>query len=157
LANDENVVLPLKFRDEVQAVIFDKKDGETLVLLVQKMDEKKRLHWRLLKGGVNEGETKVEALKREILEETSLRKLEVLAEVHNYEFTSRDTKHRVSSFLVKVNMKEPIKLQESELAGCAWMGEMKAMQLLYWHNEKEAVKKLSQFYGRSGAATRTST
>lgn len=132
-------------RNEVQAVIFDEKNGP-LVLLVQKRDRRiTRFHWRLLKGGMNEGETKVDALRREILEETGLKNVKILGQVHNYEFIFKGIRHRVSSFLVKADSNDPVKLQESELSDYIWTEPDHASRLLYWHNEKEALRKLAHF------------
>jgi len=132
-------------RNEVQAVIFDEKNGP-LVLLVQKRDRRiTRFHWRLLKGGVNEGETKVDALRREILEETGLKNVRILGQVHNYEFIFKGIRHRVSSFLVKADSNETVRLQESELSDYVWTEPDHASRLLYWPNEKEALRKLPRF------------
>jgi ADP-ribose pyrophosphatase YjhB (NUDIX family) len=138
-------LLQMNVRNEVQGVIFDQKDGK-LVLLVQKKDRRAiGLRWRLLKGGVNEGETEVEALRREIFEETGLKNVKIMDQVHKYEFVFNDIRHTVSSFLVKADSREPVRLQQSELAGYVWTQFEKANRLLYWRNEKEAVRKLSQF------------
>ena len=135
----------MNVRNEVQGVIFDEKDGK-LVMLVKKRDRRAAaLHWRLLKGGVNEGETEVEALRREIFEETGLKNIKIIGQVHKYEFVFNEVRHTVSSFLVKADSREPVRLQESELAGYAWMQLENANRLLYWRNEKEALRKLGQF------------
>jgi ADP-ribose pyrophosphatase YjhB (NUDIX family) len=135
----------MKVRNEVQGVIFDQKDRK-LVMLVQKRDRRTAtLHWRLLKGGVNEGETEVEALSREIFEETGLKNVKIIGQVHKYEFVFNEVRHTVSSFSVEADSREPVKLQKSELAGYAWMQLENANRLLYWHNEKEALRKLGQF------------
>jgi 8-oxo-dGTP pyrophosphatase MutT (NUDIX family) len=116
-----------------------------LVLLVRKRDTRvRRFHWRLLKGGVNRGETKVEALMREVFEETGLKNVSVLGEVHSYQFLFRETLHNVSSFLVEADSKEAVRLQESELSDYLWTARDEADRLLYWANEKEALKKLGQ-------------
>jgi len=135
----------MNVRNEVQGVIFDQKDGK-LVLLVQKKDRKATtINWRLLKGGVNDGETEEEALRREIYEETGLKNIKIMRQVHRYEFIFNEVRHTVSSFLVKADSGEPVKLQESELAGYAWTRVGSANRLLYWRNEKEALRKLDQF------------
>lgn len=134
----------MNIRNEVQGVIFDRNDRR-LVLLVRKRDTRvRRFHWRLLKGGVNRGETKVEALMREVYEETGLKNVSVLGEVHSYQFVFRETLHNVSSFLVEADSKEAVRLQESELSDYLWTARDEADRLLYWANEKEALKKLGQ-------------
>jgi ADP-ribose pyrophosphatase YjhB (NUDIX family) len=132
-------------RNEVQAVLFDK-SHERIVLLVQKRDMKVRhFRWRLLKGGINTGETKVSALRREIFEETGMKSIKILQQIHEYEFVFKETLHRVSSFLVEADSRQPIRLQESELSDYLWTDPENARTLLYWANEKEALKKLSLF------------
>ena len=133
----------MRVRHEIQAVIFDEVRNDKKVLLLKKLDfSAKRFRWRLLKGGVNEGETEAEAVRREVFEETGLRNLEILSKVHRYEFVFRNTKHLVSSYLTKANSRELVKLQKSEVADYIWITKEKALHMLYWNNEKEAIKQL---------------
>jgi len=133
----------LRVRHEVQAVIFDETNSAKQVLILKKTDfSAKRYRWRLLKGGVNDGETETEAMQREIFEETGLRNVKILSKVHSYEFVFKNVKHAVSSYLVKADSKEPIKLQKTEVADYLWTTKENALQLLYWNNEKEPVRQL---------------
>ena len=135
----------MNIRDEVQAVLFDKDHGH-MVLLVQKRDMRlRRFRWRLLKGGINRGEAKVDALRREIFEETGMKGIKILQQIHDYQFVFKETLHRVSSFLVEADSREPIRLQESELSDYMWTDPESAATLLYWSNEREALRKLSLF------------
>lgn len=135
----------VNIRDEVQAVLFDKDHGP-MVLLVQKRDMRlRRFRWRLLKGGINRGEAKVDALRREIFEETGMKGIKILQQIHDYQFVFKETLHRVSSFLVEADSREPIRLQESELSDYLWTDPESAATLLYWSNEREALRKLSLF------------
>jgi ADP-ribose pyrophosphatase YjhB (NUDIX family) len=133
----------LRVRHEVQAVIFDDAEDVNKVLLLKKTDfSAKKFRWRLLKGGVHDGETETEALEREILEETGLKSIKILDKVHWYEFVFKNVKHVVSSYFVRADSKEQIKLQKSEVAGYIWTTREEALQLLYWNNEKEPMKQL---------------
>lgn len=133
----------MRIRHEIQAVIFDDNGKAKNLLILKKSDySAKRYRWRLLKGGVNAGETETEALQREIFEETGLKKLEILGKVHTYEFVFRGIKHKVSSYLVKADSTEPVKLQKSEVADFVWTTRDNALQLLHWNNERDAVKQL---------------
>jgi len=133
----------LRVRHEIQAVIFDEVGNDKKVLLLKKIDfSAKRFRWRLLKGGVNEGETEAEALRREVFEEIGLKNVKILSKVHKYEFVFRNTKHLVSSYLTKANSRELIKLQKSEVADYIWTTKEGALHILYWNNEKEAIKQL---------------
>jgi len=134
----------LRVRHEVQAVIFDEADGVKRVLILKKTDfSAKRYRWRLLKGGVNDGETETEALQREVFEETGLKNINILSKVHSYEFVFKDVRHVVSSYLVRASSKEPIKLQKTEVADCLWTTKENALQLLYWNNEREPLRQLT--------------
>lgn len=124
-------------------MIFDEVDGGKDVLILKKKDfSAKHYRWRLLKGGINDGETEIEALQREIFEEAGLRKLRVLDKINSYEFIFRNVRHIVSSYLVKADCKEPITLQKSEVDDCVWTSKEKALRMLHWDNEKDALKQL---------------
>jgi len=128
-------------RREVQAVIFDDTDIEKKVLILKKTDySERRYRWRLLKGGLNDGETETEGVQREILEETGLRKIQVLHKVLNYEFFFKNVRHTVSSYLVRADSKEPVKLQKSEVADYVWTTKEEALKMLHWSNEIEALR-----------------
>lgn len=128
-------------RREVQAVIFDNTDNEKKVLILKKTDySERRYRWRLLKGGLNDGETETEGLQREILEETGLKKIQVLDRVLSYEFFFKNVRHTVSSYLVKADSKEPVKLQKSEVADYVWTTKEEALKMLHWSNEIEALR-----------------
>jgi len=133
----------LRVRHEVQAVIFDNADHSEHVLILKKIDfSAKRYRWRLLKGGVNEGETETEAIQREIFEETGLKSVKILGKVHSYEFVFKSVKHVVSGYLVKADSKDPIKLQKSEVADCLWTTKENALQMLHWNNERDTLRQL---------------
>jgi 8-oxo-dGTP pyrophosphatase MutT (NUDIX family) len=127
-------------RREVQAVIFDDADSQKKVLILKKTDySERRYRWRLLKGGLHDGETETEGLQREILEETGLRKTQVLEKILVYEFSFKNVRHTVSSYLVKADSQESIKLQKSEVADYVWTTKEEALKMLYWNNEIEAL------------------
>jgi 8-oxo-dGTP pyrophosphatase MutT (NUDIX family) len=134
------MVYAMRIRRDVQAVIFCNSNGEEKFLLVKKLDfSARRYRWRLLKGGVKAGETEIEALKREIFEEIGLENVQILEKVYSYQFTFRNMKHLVSSYKVKVNPHERIKLQTSEVVGYIWVPKAKAIQMLHWRNERKAL------------------
>jgi 8-oxo-dGTP pyrophosphatase MutT (NUDIX family) len=134
------MVHAMRIRREIQAVIFCNSDGEEKFLLVKKLDfSARRYRWRLLKGGVKTGESEIEALKREIFEEVGLENVQVLDKVYSYQFTFRNVKHMISSYKVKVNPRERIRLQTSEVVGYIWVPKEKALKMLHWKNEKKAL------------------
>ena len=136
----------MKIKKDVQAVIFDHMDNKTLILIVKKVDfANGKPRWRLLKGGVEENEDEEQALKREIHEEIGIKKVRVLEKIYEYEFVFDNIKHEVSSFLVWASIYQPIKLENFEILGCAWVKLNNALQLLHWENEKEAVIKAREW------------
>lgn len=121
-------------------MILSDSDGEEKFLLVKKLDFSARgYRWRLLKGGVKAGEREIEALKREIFEEVGLENVQVLDKVYSYQFTFKNVKHLVSSYKVKTNPREHIRLQTSEVAGYIWVPKEKAIKMLHWKNERKAL------------------
>ncbi|MCZ2856554.1 MAG: NUDIX hydrolase [Candidatus Bathyarchaeota archaeon] len=130
----------MRIRRAVQAVIFCNFNGEERFLLVKKQDfSARRYRWRLLKGGVKTGESEIEALKREIFEEVGLEDVQVLGKVYSYQFTFKNVRHMVSSYKVKANQGEHIRLQISEVAGYTWVPKEKAIRMLHWKNEIKAL------------------
>ncbi|MBI2084063.1 MAG: NUDIX hydrolase [Candidatus Aenigmarchaeota archaeon] len=136
----------MKTRRDVQALIFDEVGGKKKVFLIKFYDPTKQRHtWRLVKGGVEKGETDEEALKREILEEVTLKDVKILEKVYSYEFTFKDTQHSVSSYFVKGNINEKPKLNwdgDREIVDFSWISPEEAVKLLFWDNEKYVVRLL---------------
>lgn len=133
----------MKVRREVQGVIFRRLNKEMRLLLVKKLDRKThRYRWRLLKGGAETGETERQALEREIFEEIGLRNIQILDELLSYSFIFRNVRHIVSSYSVEAVSSENIRLQTAEVAGYLWAAKQRAMEMLYWKDEKQAVKLL---------------
>lgn len=133
----------MQIRREVQAVIYNRFGKDTRVLLVKKLDNKNyNYRWRLLKGGVESGESDIDAVKREIMEEVGFRDILVEKKIYSYEFDSDGTLHQISTFAVKTMSQEPIKVQTEELIDAGWVPKDQAVGLLYWPNEREAVKRL---------------
>ncbi len=122
-------------------MIFDDVNNEKKVLILKKTDySERRYRWRLLKGGLYAGESETEGLQREIFEETGLRNIQILEKILAYEFFFRNVRHAVSSYLVKADSKEPIRLQRSEVADYAWTTKEEALKMLHWSNEIEALR-----------------
>ena len=130
-------------RPSVQAVILDVKKGKALIIRKHN-SVRDELVWRLVKGGVAEGETDPEAMRREIAEEVGLRDVRLLDRVYYYEFTHMDLRHLVSVYLVEADMDEAVTLQgeteeESAIVDHAWLTPEEALDRLYWEHERNAV------------------
>jgi len=135
-------------RPSVQAVISDR-DSEKFLLIGKRHFKTGNIIWRLVKGGIEPGETETEALKREILEEVGLKKINIEEKVHYYEyfyeFKQIKMKHLVSSYFVKADISEKVVLQgesadEMPIVEYAWLSYYDTLKKLFWKNEKQAVK-----------------
>ncbi|MBA7598958.1 hypothetical protein ES703_05983 [subsurface metagenome] len=131
-------------RPSVQAVIYDVETGKMLLIMIHdtSMDE---LVWRLVKGGVAEGEADPEAMRREIAEEVGLRDVRVLERINYYEFQYMDLRHLVSVYLVEADIDEAVTLQsgseeETAILDHAWLSPEEALETLYWEDEMSSVK-----------------
>ena len=131
-------------RPSVQAVIYDVEKGKMLLIMIHdtSMDE---LVWRLVKGGVAEGEADPEAMRREIAEEVGLRDVRVLEKINYYEFQNMDLRHLVSVYLVEADIDEAVTLQsgsegETAILDHAWLSPEEALETLYWEDEKRSVR-----------------
>ncbi len=132
-------------RPSVQAIIVDEKTNK--LLLIKQLDlVKKKYLWRLVKGGVEKDETEEQALKREIREEVGLKNIEIVGKIYKYEYVFDPKKFVVSTYLVNGNMNEKIALENHEngdrIIDFKWVSREQALEMLYWENEKEAVKLL---------------
>ena len=67
----------LPMRDGVGVIILNKKDK----VFVGKRKDNPLNNWQMPQGGVDEGEDYITAMKRELLEETSIQNIEIIKEI----------------------------------------------------------------------------
>jgi len=132
----------MKVRPSIQAVIVDEKEKK--FLLIKQFDKRKKIYlWRLVKGGIEKGESEEQALKREIQEEVGLKDTEIAGKIYNYEYIFPPQKFIISTYLVKGNMKEKVVLEftdEDKIKDYKWVSKNQAIKMLYWKDEKQAVR-----------------
>lgn len=137
----------METRNEVQAVIFKEDFGKRKYLLIEKYAKSKgRYEWRLVKGGIENGETEEQALKREIEEEVGLKDVQILEKIHNYSFDFRIKHHLVTTFLVKANpdLKVNIKMSNSYeiITDFKWVTANQAVRMLTFEEERITLRGL---------------
>lgn len=72
---------------QVQAILF-RKSNEKIQYLVMKTTPEREGFWQPITGGLEEGETRFETLKREALEETGVKDfVRIIEDVHYYEYS----------------------------------------------------------------------
>jgi len=72
----DRVTLPL--RTGVGAIILNKNNQ----VFVGKRKDNPKKHWQMPQGGVDKGEDYINAMKRELSEETSIKNIEILKEIN---------------------------------------------------------------------------
>ena len=127
----------------IQTVIMNKTTGKVLIIR-RKNPQSKILQWRLIKGGVEKGETRIHALKREIKEEIGLKKFGVSRIIHSYSYQDQiGHVNRVTTFLVYAPMGQKKKLNEEEgIKKAKWVKPERAISILYFDDERKAVTKV---------------
>jgi 8-oxo-dGTP pyrophosphatase MutT (NUDIX family) len=137
----------MKIRNESQAVIMRKKGDTTEFLLLKRHFTvgEKLVQMRLVKGGIEVGETAEGAAKREIMEETGLRNVKIVRPLGGYEYEVDGVLHRVNSFLVEADINEiarPVSENEGDavIDEVLWADKDKAIELLTFPNEQNVVR-----------------
>jgi len=128
---------------QVQGILFRKINGEIQYLLLKRTLEREGF-WQPVTGGLEEGETRVEALERELLEETGIKNLvRIIEDVYYFELpTILHEKEYV--YGVEVLPTEEIEIDNREHSEYRWCSLQKALKLLKWKENKEALEKLHE-------------
>ena len=134
---------------QVQAIVF-KRSNEKIQYLVLKRTSEREGFWQPITGGLEEGETRVEALRREVFEETGIKNfVRIVEDVHYFEYPGS---HFVKGydfikeyvFGVEVSSTEKIVLDEREHSEFRWCSFQQALNLLKWKENKEALLRLNE-------------
>jgi len=106
--------------------------------------------WQRVTGGIEEGEKRTEALKREVSEETGIKNfVRIIENVHYdefWDFFKREArqlliKEFVFGVEISSNEKVAISREHSEYRWCSYE---EALKLLRWNENKEALKRLNR-------------
>ncbi len=134
-----------EIRKAVTAVVYDKMHKPYFLIL-------KRIKnwegWEFVKGGIKEGETEEEAVKREIIEETGLQKFKIIKKLDNVkkEFIGLGDKLNIHSvYLVESNMNIPIHMpqgDDKEHSTYLWADVDSVRSKLTWDNDKEILERV---------------
>ena len=128
---------------QIEAILFRKSNGKIQYLIVKRIPEREGF-WQPITGGLEEGETKIEALKREIREETGMKNLiRIIEDVHYFEFSDP---HLMKEYVfgVEISPNEKIVIDEKEHYEFKWCSFQEALRLMKWKENKEALKKLNE-------------
>ncbi|MCK5026850.1 MAG: NUDIX domain-containing protein [Candidatus Pacebacteria bacterium] len=137
----------MKISKDAQAVIY-KKDSDVIEFLLLKRFDKDldETHYRLVKGGIEDGESSKEASVRETKEETGLTNLVAKEKLDQYSYQAGDVQHDVDVFLIENTENEEIKIDSTNeggftIEGVEWVSSDEANEYLNFDQEKSSIKK----------------
>lgn len=135
----------MKYRKAVFVLPYVKtKEGIRYLLL------KRKLHWNgweFTKGGINHGEAKEKAVKRELREETGLHALKIKRfpysgkYIYNKRFPTRPGMIGQTFSLYSAEVKKgKVRADKKEHSGHRWEDFSHAMKILRWPNQRKSLK-----------------
>jgi len=132
------------------AVIFRKERGKIYYLLLNyaAIGKVEKTYWGFSKGHIEKGEKEMDAIIREIKEETGIKNLEFLAgfkeaEKYFFKYKGKTIFKRVYYLLSETKTKE-IKLSLEHL-GFKWLPYKEALESLSFQNAKRILKKANEY------------
>lgn len=127
---------------QVEIIVFKIIDGKILFLML-KRNEQNGGFWQPISGGINKGESLVDAVKRELFEETGIVDfVHIYENVHYFEFNTEKygvLKEHVFGMRVAENIGVKLSSEHTEMK---WCSLDEAMNLLKYNDNKIAFKKL---------------
>lgn len=132
----------LKTNQQIEIIVYKIIDDEILFLLL-KRNKQKGGFWQPVSGGVHEGESLLQALKRELKEETGISKyLNLISDIYYFEFKVDNAKVlREYVFGVEISPKTKIKISKEHTA-MKWLNLKNSLKILKHKDNKTGFKKL---------------
>jgi NADH pyrophosphatase NudC (nudix superfamily) len=136
------IMINEKTNNKIMAIIVS--DRGNFLLLKTNPKTMKQDIWFVVTGSVEKGETKEEAVKREVNEETQLKILEMKPADYkcDYEWPKDSGKmNHEEAFIVKVK-EAPVKISKWEHLDYKWLNKEQFLELIDWADNKEILKRL---------------
>jgi 8-oxo-dGTP pyrophosphatase MutT (NUDIX family) len=137
--------VPLEYGSPVQveAFLFRKKKDNIEYLVLKRTSERGGF-WQPITGALEKGESKIQALRREIEEETGITNfIEIIEDIYHFEFNDPSL-YREYVFGVEVSPEEKIVINEKEHSAFRWCCFEEAFGLIRWDENKVALRKLGK-------------
>lgn len=140
--NYKDYKLTCLFESSSGAIVYRNIRGSIHFLLIK---NKRSNNWGFPKGHLEKGETRADAARREVLEETGIHvKIQLGFEaVSKYKIRDKIDK-KVSIFVGTTDDKET-KIQKSEIESYIWLPYFKALHHLNFENDKIILMKANRF------------
>lgn len=140
----------MRYRNAVFVVAYARKNNKIYYLIL-----KRKLHWKgweFPKGGVKIFEPKMNAVKREIKEETGMKVLRIkkfgVHGKYKYEKELPDRKgiigQEFSLYAAEIK-KGKVKVDGFEHSDYKWVEFKEAIKKMTWNNQKKCLKKVNYF------------
>ena len=117
--------LKLPMRDGVGVIILNKKNE----VFVGKRKDNPIDKWQMPQGGIDDGEDYISAMKRELLEETSIKSIEILKEIDGF------FEYQLRNNLVGIIWKGKFRGQKQKWFITRFIGDEKEINLKTQHPE----------------------
>lgn len=128
---------------QVEVIVFKIINGEILFLLLKRTEQRGGF-WQPVTGGVHEGESLVEAVKRELLEETGIKDfIHIYNDIHSFEFDLEKygtLKECVFGVRIADNIDAELSPEHTEMK---WCSLDESLDLLKYDGNKVGFKKLA--------------
>jgi bis(5'-nucleosidyl)-tetraphosphatase len=122
-------------------VVYNKKLKKYLVLEYES-------HWGFVKGGIEKGEEEEATAKRELGEETGIKKFEIVKgfkEKLSYFYKKEgETVYKEVSFFLIITEVEKVKLSK-EHKSFRWLGYEEAWEKIKFKNTREVLEKANEY------------
>jgi len=133
------------YRKAVFVVVYSKNKNQIEYIILKRKHHWKG--WEFPKGGMKSSESKTDAVKREVKEETGLRLLKIRKFNFNgkykyqREFSDRPGVIGQTFSLYAAEVKKGrVKIDKKEHSGFRWLSFEKAVKTLTWSNQKKSLK-----------------
>jgi dATP pyrophosphohydrolase len=135
----------MKLPLQVDVIIFYKFKDSYKYLMMQRNDDRGGF-WQPVTGGVEDGESILEAAKREVSEEAGYKNSELKRVIdldYSFQFKLKNKDFWITEYVFAAEASHPdfIRL-EKEHQKVVWSTFDEAMKLLEWDTNKETLKKL---------------
>jgi len=133
---------------QVQAIVFRHVNGRLQYLLLKRTSERDGF-WQPVTGGLEEGETRTSAVRREVREETGIANfLRMIEDIHYFEY-SLPQMIKEYVFGVEIQPTAEIVIDGKEHSQFKWCNYHEAIGLLKWNENKEALSRLNEILNKS--------
>lgn len=143
----EDYTIECLYESSCGAVVFRRIAGEVRYLLIK---NKRSANWGFPKGHIENGETKEDTAKREVLEETGIRINIIPGFISTSEYTIQGKVEKSVSIFVASTTDTQTKIQQEEIEDYIWLNYSKAIKTLKFENDRSILERAHEFLIRMG-------